>query len=191
MPASRGLRIYNIMRLKEKYKKEIAPKMAEKFAYKNLMETPKLVKVVINSGVGKNAKDKNFINSVMSSLERISGQKPVQTKSKKSISAFKIREGMAIGVVVTLRGKRMFDFIEKLVNITFPRIRDFRGISAKNIDKKGNLSIGFKEHIAFPEIKADEVDNIHGLQVCISTTAKTYEEGLELFKLIGFAFKTE
>lgn len=179
------------MNLKEKYKKEIAPKMTEKFGYKNLLAVPKLTKVVINSGVGRNAKDKNFIDSVISSLERISAQKPVATKSKQSISAFKTRKGMVIGVAVTLRGQRMFDFTEKLINITFPRIRDFRGLSVKQIDSRGNLAVGFKEHIAFPEIKADEVDNIHGLQVCLATTAKTYEEGLALFKLMGFPFKTE
>ena len=181
----------NYMNLREKYKKEIVKKMTEKFGYKNVMAVPRLVKVVINSGVGRNAKDKNFVDGVVSSLERISGQKPMPTKSKQSISAFKTRKGMVIGVAVTLRGKRMFDFTEKLVNITFPRIRDFRGISAKQVDDHGNLAVGFKEHIAFPEIKADEVDNIHGLQVCLSTTAKTYEEGLELFKLMGFPFKTE
>lgn len=165
--------------------------MIEKFGYKNLMAVPKLTKVVINAGVGRNAKDKNFIDNVVSSLERISGQKPVQTKAKQSISAFKTRKGMIIGVAVTLRGQRMYDFMEKLINITFPRIRDFRGIDPKQVDKLGNLAVGFKEHIAFPEIKADEVQNIHGLQVCMSTTAKTYEEGLELFKLMGFLFKTE
>ena len=179
------------MNLKEKYKKEIVKKMTEKFGYKNLLAVPRLVKVVINSGVGRNAKDKNFVDGVLSSLERISGQKPVATKSKQSISAFKTRKGMVIGAAVTLRGQRMFDFTDKLVNITFPRIRDFRGISVKQVDNHGNLAVGFKEHIAFPEIKADEVDNIHGLQVCLATTAKTYEEGLELFKLMGFPFKTE
>lgn len=179
------------MNLKEKYKKEITPKMAGKFGYKNLLAVPKLTKVVINSGVGRNAKDKNFIDGVSSSLERISGQKPIATKAKQSISAFKTRKGMIIGVAVTLRGQRMYDFTEKLINITFPRVRDFRGLSAKQVDNRGNLAVGFKEHIAFPEIKADEVDNIHGLQVCLATTAKTYEEGLALFKLMGFPFKTE
>jgi large subunit ribosomal protein L5 len=147
--------------------------------------------VVINSGVGKNAKDKAFIDSVVSSLQRISGQKPMQTKAKQSISAFKTRKGMVVGVAVTLRNKRMFDFVEKLVNITFPRISDFRGISRTQVDSKGNLAVGFREHIAFPEIKADEVENIHGLGVCLSTTAKNHEQGLELFRLMGFPFKTE
>lgn len=176
------------MRLKELYKKEIVPKMKEKFGYKNILSIPKLSKAVINVGVGRNAKDKNFIDKVVNSLTCISGQKPVLTKAKKSISAFKIREGMIIGVAVTLRNKRMYDFIDKLINITFPRIRDFRGISQKQVDQRGNLSIGFKENLAFPEIKTDEVDNLHGVEVCLSTTAKTNEEGLELFKLMGFPF---
>ncbi len=179
------------MKLKEKYQKEITPKLIERFGYKNVMAVPRLTKVVINSGVGRNAKDKAFIDGVVSSLERISGQKPVLTKAKQSISAFKSRKGMTVGVAVTLRGPRMYDFVEKLVNITFPRIRDFRGISAKQVDRLGNLAVGFKEHIAFPEIKADEVSNIHGLEVCLATTAKTYAEGLELFKLLGFPFKQE
>lgn len=179
------------MRLKEKYKKEIVPKMADKFSYKNLLAVPRLTKVVINSGVGRNAKDKNFIDGVVSSLERISGQKPILTKAKQSISAFKTRKGMIVGVAVTLRGQRMFDFTEKLINITFPRIRDFRGLSIKQVDNRGNLAVGFKEHLAFPEITADEVDHVHGLEVCLATTAKTHEEGLVLFKLMGFPFKTE
>ncbi len=178
------------MRLKARYQKEIAPALKAKFGYKNVMAAPRLVKVVLNAGVGRNAKDKAFIDSVASSLARISGQKPILTKAKKSISAFKTRKGMVIGVVVTLRGARMFDFVEKLVKITLPRIRDFRGLDLKQVDNQGNLAVGFKEHIAFPEIKADEVDNIHGLQVSLATTAKNYVQGLELFKLMGFPFKT-
>ncbi|MDP2709240.1 MAG: 50S ribosomal protein L5 [bacterium] len=179
------------MNLKERYQQEIMPKMTEKFGYKNKMAVPRLTKVVINAGVGRNAKDKAFIDGVAGSLEKISGQKPVLTKAKQSISAFKTRKGMVIGVAVTLRGRRMFDFVEKLVKITFPRIRDFRGINPSQVDKRGNLAVGFKEHLAFPEVKAEEVDNIHGLQVCLSTTAESYEEGLELFKLMGFPFKAE
>lgn len=181
----------NGVNLKEKFKKEIVPKMEAKFGYKNQLAVPRLVKVVINSGVGKNAKDKGFVDSVVSSIERISGQKPVLTKAKQSISAFKTRKGMVIGVAVTLRNKRMFDFVEKLVNITFPRIRDFRGINPKQVDNHGNLAVGFKECIAFPEIKADETENVHGLGICLSTTAKTYAEGLELFKLMGFPFNAD
>lgn len=179
------------MNLREKYKNEIIPKMIEKFGYQNRMQVPRIVKVVVNSGVGKNAKDKNFVDGVADSIARISGQKPIQTKAKQSISAFKTRKGMIVGVAATLRGKRMYDFLEKLVNITFPRIRDFRGISEKNVDAKGNLSVGFKEHIAFPEIQSDAVENMHGLQVCVATTAKTRDEGLALFKLMGFSFKSE
>lgn len=179
------------MNLKEKYQKEIIPKMQAKFGYKNQMAVPRLTKVVINSGVGKNAKDKAFVDGVVNSLERISGQKPILTKAKQSVSAFKTRKGMIIGVAVILRNKRMFDFVEKLVNITFPRIRDFRGINKKQVDNRGNLAVGFKEHVAFPEIKADETESVHGLGICLSTTAKTYEEGLELFKLMGFPFRTD
>ncbi len=179
------------MRLKEKYKKEILPKLKEKFGYKNNMEAPKLVKVVINVGVGRNAKEKDFIENVASSLTRISGQKPILNKAKKAISAFKIRDGQIIGVSVALRKDRMYDFLEKLINITFPRVRDFRGISENHVDRNGNITIGFREHLSFPEIKADEVEKIHGLEVSLATTAKTKEEGLELFKLLGFPFKKD
>ncbi|MBU4455522.1 50S ribosomal protein L5 [Patescibacteria group bacterium] len=178
-----------MMRLQELYKKEIAPKMKEKFGYKNNPAIPKLNKLVVNVGVGRFSKDKAHIDNVVSSLSRITGQKPVLSKAKKSISAFKVREGNIIGVMVTLRGKRMYDFVEKLVNITLPRIRDFRGIDEKVVDNQGNLTIGLREHLAFPEIRADEVEKIHGLEVCISNTAKTREEGLGLFRLLGFPFK--
>jgi len=177
------------MRLQEQYKKEILPKLKEKFGYKNDLAAPRLSKVVVNVGVGKHSKEKDYIKSIESSLARITGQKPVLAKAKKSIASFKIRQGMIAGVTVILREKRMYDFIEKLVHISFPRVRDFRGISEGNMDGQGNLTIGFREHLAFPEIGADEVDNVHGLEVCIATTAKTREEGLELFKLMGFPFK--
>ncbi len=177
------------MRLKDKYYKEIVPQLKEKFGYKNVFEVPHLEKVVINVGFGRHAKEKEYIESIENTLMRISGQKPILTKARKSISSFKIRQGMIIGAAVTLRKERMFDFLEKLINVTFPRVRDFRGISEKSVDKSGNLSIGFKEHLPFPEVKSDEVDKIHGLSVCISTTAKNREEGLELFRLMGFPFK--
>jgi large subunit ribosomal protein L5 len=179
------------MALQDTYKKQILPKLKEKFGYKNDLEVPRLDKVVINVGVGRHSKDKAYIDSVVNSLSRITGQKPILTRAKKAISAFKIRQGMVVGVAVTLRRKRMYDFVEKLINISFPRVRDFRGISEKQVDRTGNLTIGFREHLAFPEIKADEVENIHGLEICISTTAKTNEEGLELFRLMGFPFKKE
>ena len=179
------------MRLQAEYKKNILPKLKEKFSYKNNFEAPCLEKVVINVGFGRHNKDKAYIDNVVKSLTRISGQKPVLTKAKKSIASFKIREGMTIGSCVVLRGKRMYDFVEKLVNVTFPRVRDFRGISEKHIDRSGNMTIGIKEHIAFPEINADEIDNVFGLEVSLATSAKTKESGLELFKLMGFPFKKE
>lgn len=179
------------MRLQEKYKKQIVAKLKQDFGYKNNLAVPKLIKAVVNVGFGRNAKEKSFIDNVVGSLVRITGQKPVLTKAKKSISAFKIRQGMVIGAMVTLRGQRLYDFVEKLINITFPRVRDFRGISEKQIDSQGNLMIGFRENISFPEIKADEIEKIHGLEICLVTTAKNRTEGLALFKLMGFPFKHE
>jgi large subunit ribosomal protein L5 len=177
------------MRLKERYKKEIAPALKKEFGYKNDMLVPRLSKVVINVGFGKNAKDKDVVTSVGQTLTKIAGQRPVFTKAKKSVSAFKIREGMVIGAMVTLRDKRMYDFVEKLVNITFPRVRDFRGISDVAVDKTGNLTVGFKENVAFPEIHLEDVSQTHGLEVIIVSTAKNRAEGLALFQKLGFPFK--
>lgn len=177
------------MRLKEKYQKEIAPALKADLGIKNNMLVPRLSKVVINVGFGRHFKEKEYIASVEKALNKISGQKPVMTKAKKSISAFKIREGLVIGAKVTLRGQRMYDFVEKLVNITFPRVRDFRGIESKAIDKRGNLTIGFKEHVCFPEIRVEEIDNVFGLEVCLSANAKSYEDGSALWNSFGFPFK--
>jgi len=179
------------MRLKEKYQKQIVPKMEEKFGFKNDMLVPRIKQVVINVGFGHHAKEKEFMASVEKGLTKISGQKPVFTKAKKSVSAFKIREGLIIGAKVTLRGQRMYDFIEKLVGITFPRVRDFRGISEKSVDKTGNLTVGFKEYSSFPEIRVEEIDNLYGLEVCITTNAKTQATGLGLFQFLGFPFKKD
>ncbi|MDD5071988.1 MAG: 50S ribosomal protein L5 [Patescibacteria group bacterium] len=179
------------MRLKEKYDKKIAPQLKEKFGYKNIFMAPKLEKAVVNVGFGRFNKDSAYIDNIKNNLADITGQKCVLTKAKKAISAFKIREGMVIGAKVTLRGARMYDFVEKLVNVTLPRVRDFRGLAEKSIDKTGNLTIGFKEHLAFPEVSHDSVENIHGLEVIISTTAKNKEESLELLKLLGFPLKRE
>jgi large subunit ribosomal protein L5 len=179
------------MRLKEKYQKEVSPALKEKFNYTNFMTIPRLEKVVINVGFGKNSKEKEFIASVERGLVKISGQKVILTKSKKSISAFKVREGMTIGAKVTLRDRRMYDFIEKLVNITFPRVRDFRGIDTKGVDQQGNMTIGFKDDSAFPEIKVEDIDNLFGLEICITTSAKNQVEGLELFRSLGFPFKKQ
>ena len=159
--------------------------------YKNILQVPKLVKVVLNVGYGRQVKETAFVENIGETLKAISGQKPIQNKAKKSISNFKIREGMNIGASVTLRGKRMYDFIDKLVSITFPRVRDFRGISPKSFDKQGNYSIGFKEHIAFPEIKSDAVDKLHGLQIVINTTAENKTAGLALLGKLGFPFKKD
>lgn len=179
------------MRLKELYQKEILPKLKEKFGYKNSLEAPKMAKLVINVGFGRHNKDKAYIDNVVKTLTNISGQKPILTKAKKAISSFKIREGMIIGASVTLRGQRMYDFVERLVNVSFPRVRDFRGISEKCVDKAGNITIGIKENVAFPEIKVEEIENIHGLEISISTNKQDRESSLELFRLIGFPFKQE
>ncbi len=179
------------MRLRELYKKEIAPKLVAEFGYKSVLAVPKLLKVSINVGVGKMTKDKQFIESVVKDLETISGQKPVLTKAKKSISAFKVRQGEVVGVAVTLRGEKMYDFVEKLVNITFPRVRDFRGLTPTSVDKTGNLSVGFKDHTAFAEIKLEQVEKVHGLEVSLSTNAQTSEEGLALWRALGFPFKKD
>ncbi len=189
--ARKPLNNFKFMRLKEKYKKEIVKTLSEKFGYSNELLVPHLNKVVLNVGFGHHLKEKEFIASVEKGLTKISGQKIVFTKAKKSISAFKIREGLIIGAKATLRGDRMFDFVDKLVNITFPRVRDFRGINESSVDRNGNLTVGFKEFVAFPEIHVEEVDNVFGLEVCIASSAKTKNEGLELFRLIGFPFKKE
>jgi large subunit ribosomal protein L5 len=177
------------MRLYERYQKEVIPSLKKEFGYTNRLAIPKILKVSLNVGVGRMTKDKAFIDAVVSTLTRISGQKPMLTKSRKSISAFKVREGNIVGVAVTLRGARMYDFLDKLINVTFPRVRDFRGISDTIIDRTGNISIGFREHLAFPEVKADEVDSVHGLEINITTTAKTKAEGLALLTLLGLPFK--
>ncbi|MFA6098780.1 MAG: 50S ribosomal protein L5 [Patescibacteria group bacterium] len=175
--------------LKKKYQKTVIPAIKEKLGLKNSMAVPKILKVIINCGLNQNNKDEKFSDTVVSTLTRISGQKPVLTKAKKSISAFKIRAGAIVGVMVTLRGQRMYDFVDKLVNITLPRVRDFQGIPQKSVDQRGNLSIGFKEHVVFPEIRSDEVERIHGLEVVISTSAQSHDQGVALFTLLGFPFK--
>ncbi|HBA36981.1 TPA: 50S ribosomal protein L5 [Candidatus Falkowbacteria bacterium] len=180
------------MRLKEKYQKQIAPELKTKLGFKNSLLVPRLTKVVLNVGFGRHVKEKDFMANVEKGLTKIAGQKPVLTVSKKSISAFKIREGLIIGAKVTLRGQRMYDFVERLVNIVFPRVRDFRGISEKSVDREGNMTVGFKEYVSFPEILADEADsNIFGLEVCLGTSAKNREAGLELFRALGFPFKKD
>jgi len=178
------------MRLKEHYQKHILPELNTELKIDNVQAVPRLSKVVVNVGFGRQAKEKAFVDAVGAGLTRITGQKAMFTKAKKSISSFKIRQGMVIGASVTLRGERMYDFIEKLVNVTFPRVRDFRGLSDKGVDRTGNLTVGLREHLPFPEVKADEVDNVFGLEVCLSSTARTREQGLALYRKLGFPFKT-
>lgn len=179
------------MNLKEYYLKKVVPGLIAEFHYKNNLQAPRLEKVILNVGLSKGLKDATFIDTVESTLTRISGQKPAKTKAKKSISNFKIRQGMVIGMKVTLRGKRMYDFIEKLIKVTLPRVRDFRGLDWHSLDKKGNLSIGIKEHISFPEIRSDEIEKLHGLEIAIVTTAKDQEHAKALFLALGFPFKQE
>ncbi len=177
---------YLAMRLIDKYKKEAVPAMQKKFGYTNVQAVPKLIKAVMNVGFGKLSKEAKIVETVEQVVKAITGQRPLLTKAKKSISNFKVREGTVIGVKVTLRGRRLYDFLEKLVTVTLPRLRDFRGLSLKSFDQQGNLAIGFPEYLAFPEISAESLDKLFGLEVVIVTNAKTKEEAVELFKLLGF-----
>lgn len=177
------------MSLKEIYEKEIIPELQKNFGYQNTMQIPVLEKIVLNIGLGEAIKNVKLLDSAVADLALIAGQKPVITKARKSIAAFKLREGMPIGCMVTLRRDKMYDFLEKLVNIALPRVRDFRGISGKAFDGRGNYSLGIKEHIIFPEIDYDKTDSIKGLNITIVTTAKTDKEGKSLLKLFGMPFK--
>lgn len=177
------------MSLQETYNKEIIPKLKQEFDLKNPFVFPKMTKAVINTGFGKYAKDEEYIKNVEEALAKIAGQKPIRTKAKKSVSGFKVREGMTIGASATLRGKRMYDFVEKLVGVTFPRVRDFRGINQSAVDASGNLTIGIKEHTAFPEISGEDIENVFGLEITIVTNIQDREKSMELFKLLGFPFK--
>lgn len=179
------------MNLKERYKREIVPALKEEFGIKNVYAVPAVKRVTVSVGVSAKQKDTKLMETAEETLKRITGQKPVRTKAKKSIAGFKIREGNEVGIMVTLRGKRMWDFLTKLTTTTFPRIRDFRGISRKQVDAQGNISIGFKENLAFPEISPDAVDRLHGLQVTVTTSAKDRERGVKLFEALGFPFKNE
>ena len=185
----------NKMRLKEKYQKEILPEMVKKYGYKNVMAVPRIKKVVVNTGFGRlvvgktGDEQKKLYEAILEDLAIITGQKPVLTKSKKSIAAFKTRQGMPIGAAVTLRGKKMYNFVERVIDIALPRSRDFRGLDDKAFDKKGNLTIGIKEHIIFPEISQEKVKNIFGFQIIINVSSKNKEEGKNLLKAMGFPIK--
>jgi large subunit ribosomal protein L5 len=186
-----------ITHLPEKYKKEVVSAMREKFGYKNNLAVPKIEKVVVNTSFGReiagktSEEQKKIQDTILEALSLICGQRAILTKAKKSISGFKLRKGMPVGVMVTLRGKKMTDFLERLIHLALPRSRDFRGIDSKSVDKSGNLTIAIREHIAFPEILPERAKNIFGLEITVVTTAKTREEGLGLLKLLGFPIKNE
>ena len=176
-------------RLKDLYKSEIIDAMVKKFGYKNTLEVPKLDKIVINMGVGEAKDNSKVLETAVKELETIAGQKVVTTKAKNSVANFKIREGMPIGCKVTLRGEKMYEFLDRLVNLALPRVRDFRGVSADSFDGRGNYALGIKEQIIFPEIEYDKIDKVRGMDVIIVTTAKTDEEARELLRLFNMPFK--
>jgi len=178
-------------RLKADYEDRIAKAMTEKFGYKNKLEVPRLDKIVINMGVGEATQDKKKVETAAAEMEKIAGQKPVITKAKKSIAQFKLREGMPIGCKVTLRRERMYEFLDRLVTIALPRVRDFRGLNANSFDGRGNYAMGLKEQIIFPEINYDQIDTVRGMDVIITTTAKSDEEARELLRLFNFPFPAE
>ena len=176
-------------RLREQYENEIKDAMIKKFGYKNAMEIPKLDKIVVNMGVGEASHNSKIADAIQAQLTKIAGQKAMVTKAKKSIASYKLREGMPVGAMVTLRGERMYDFLQKLICVVLPRIRDFRGISAKSFDGRGNYTLGLKEQSLFPEITYEEVDLVKGMNVSIITTANTDDEARELLRLLGMPFK--
>jgi len=175
--------------MKEYYEKTVVPALQEKFKYSNIMQVPKIQKIVLNMGMGEAIHNIKVLDSAVEELTAISGQRPVVTRAKKSIAAFKLRSGMPVGCMVTLRKQRMYDFLDKLVNIALPRVRDFRGVSGKAMDGRGNYSLGIKEQIIFPEIDYDKIDKIKGMNISIVTTAQSDEEGKELLKQLGMPFK--
>ena len=175
-------------RLQEKYNNEVVPALMEKFGYKNVMQVPKLEKIVINMGLGEAKENAKILENAVNDLEIIVGQKPVITRARKSVANFKIREGMKLGCKVTLRKIRMYEFADKLLNIALPRVRDFRGVSAKAFDGRGNYALGIKEQLIFPEIEYDKIDKIRGMDIVFVTTAKTDEEARELLRLLGMPF---
>ena len=184
--SSRNLNYKSMMSIKEKYEKEVAVEMKKQFGFTNIFQVPKIEKVVVNIGIGKFIKDSALVKDVFNSLQTIVGQKPVMTKSKKSIAGFKTREGLEIGIKATLRGKRKWDFLDKLVGAAIPRIRDFHGLKISAVDQKGNLNIGIKEHLIFPEISPEQVKTTFGFQINVTTSAKNQAEGLALFRILGF-----
>ncbi len=175
-------------RLKDRYREEVIPALMDKFQYENVMEVPKLEKIVVNMGVGDAKENPKFLEAAVEDLATITGQRPVVTRAKRSVAAFKVREGMKIGAKVTLRGDKMYDFADKLFNIVLPRVRDFRGVSANSFDGRGNYTLGLREQLIFPEINYDNVEKVRGMDVVFVTTAKTDEEAAEFLRLMGMPF---
>jgi large subunit ribosomal protein L5 len=174
---------------REKYEREVIPQLTKRFGYKNIMQAPRLKKIVINMGVGEAIQNIKVLDSAVEEIGLISGQRPAITKARKSIAQFKLRKGMPIGCMVTLRKERMYEFLNRLINIALPRVRDFRGVSGKSFDGRGNYAIGIREQITFPEIDYDKIDKVKGMNIIIVTTAKTDEEGKELLRLLGMPFR--
>ena len=177
-------------RMKERYREEIAPTLRERFGYENPMQTPKITKVVVNMGVGEAVANSRALDGAMNDLSQITGQKPQMRRARKSVAGFKIREGMPVGARVTLRGERMWEFLDRLISVALPRVRDFRGISDRSFDGRGNFTLGLREQLIFPEISYDQVDATRGMDVAVVTTAETDEEGRELLRLLGMPFRT-
>jgi len=176
-------------RLQEHYRKTVVPKLSEKFGYKNPMQVPRITKITLNMGVGETTADKKVIENAVSDMTKISGQKPIITKAKKSISTFKIRDGYPVGCKVTLRRHQMYEFLDRLISISLPRVRDFRGVSGRSFDGRGNYSMGVKEQIIFPEIEYDKIDALRGMDITITTTARTNEEARALLEAFSFPFR--
>ena len=186
--AKKAEKVYS-SRVQEQYEKEVVPALTAKFGYKNVMQVPKLVKIVVSSGLGDIKDNAKSIQIAQTEMKQITGQQPVTCKAKKSVANFKVREGMVIGLKVTLRGKMMYDFFDKFISIALPRVRDFRGVSAESFDGKGNYCTGVKEQLMFPEIQYDQVEKIRGMDICFVTTAKSDEEARELLRAMGMPFK--
>jgi large subunit ribosomal protein L5 len=178
-------------RLRLQYNKEIAPALRQQFGYKNIMQVPKVEKIVLNVGIGKTTKDAKQIDGIVSDIAKVAGQTPVKTIARKSIAGFKLREGQVVGIMVTLRGERMYSFLDKLINVALPRVKDFRGLSAKAFDGRGNYHIGLREHLVFPEISTESIDNIFGMEISIVTNARKDEPAKALLSMMKFPFRSD
>lgn len=187
----RATSIATLPRLRQRYEQQVLPVLRREFGYRNIHAVPRLAQVTVSCGLGQGAANPKLIEVATSTLARITGQRPALRRARKSIASFKVRQGMPVGLVVTLRGRRLYEFLDKLINVSLPRVRDFRGISRSSFDRRGNLTIGFHEHVVFPEIKSDEVETLHGLEVTIGTTAARDAEARRLLELLGLPFSKE